>query len=303
MIEKIPAKPLLNKLRVMHVFEANFNLCLRILCGQRLMCQAESQKALGDPQFGSRKGKSSEEVVLYKVLTYELMRLTRTNGGTFNNDTKACYDRIIPSMTSVCAQRLGMKQVNVGLHARTLQQAKYRLKTSLGTSEMSYSDTKENPLYGLGQGSTAAAFAWAVISAVILQLMKLLQGIQFSNPTGTISVKRVMDTFVDDSTSWNNRFEESLQNRSRNYIRQIANDLSHTAQTWEKLLYSTGGALELSKCFYYLVHWIYDKRGDPTIAPPDPSIPPPSRLPTARQAKPSRSSNSTAQTPTKRLGY
>jgi hypothetical protein len=177
-------------------------------------------------------------------------------------------------MTSVCAQRLGMKPVNAGLHARTLQQAKYLLKTSLGLSETSYSNTKENPLYGLGQGSTTAAFAWAVISAVILQLMKLLRGIQFSNPTGTINVQRVMDAFVDDSTSWNNRFKESLQNRSRNYIRQIDSDLSHTAQTWEKLLYSTGGALELSKCFNYLVHWTYDKRGDPTIAPPDPSIPP-----------------------------
>jgi hypothetical protein len=65
------------------------------------------------------------------------MRLTRTDGGTFDNDAKACYDRITPSMTSVCAQRLGMKQVNVGLHARTLEQAKYCLKTSLGTSETS----------------------------------------------------------------------------------------------------------------------------------------------------------------------
>jgi hypothetical protein len=157
MIEKIPGKPLLNKLRVIHLFEADFNLCLRILWGQRLMRQAESRKALGDQQFGSRKGKSSEEVVLHKVLTYELMRLTRTDGSTFDNDAKACYDRIITSMTSVCAQRLGMKPVNVGLHARTLQQAKYRLKTSLGTSETSYSNTKENPLYGLGQGSTAAA--------------------------------------------------------------------------------------------------------------------------------------------------
>jgi hypothetical protein len=145
MIEKIPGKPLLNKLRVIHLFEADFNLCLRILWGPRLMRQAESQKALGDQQFGPLKGKSYEEVVLHKVLTYELTRLTRTDGGMFDNDAKACYDRIIPSMTLVCAQCLGMKQANTGLHARTLQQAKYGLKTSLGTSEMSYSNTKENP--------------------------------------------------------------------------------------------------------------------------------------------------------------
>jgi hypothetical protein len=44
MIELIPGKPFLNKLRVIHLFEADFNLCLRILWGQRLMRQAESRK-------------------------------------------------------------------------------------------------------------------------------------------------------------------------------------------------------------------------------------------------------------------
>jgi hypothetical protein len=27
------------------------------------------------------------------------------------------------------------------------------------------------------------------------------------------------------------------------------------AQIWEQLLYSSGGALELSKCFWYLMYW------------------------------------------------
>jgi hypothetical protein len=49
-------------------------------------------------------------------------------------------------MSSVCAQHLGIKPVNAGLYAQTLQQIKYRLKTLLGTSE-TYTNTKENPLY------------------------------------------------------------------------------------------------------------------------------------------------------------
>ena len=110
------------------------------------MRQAERRKALGDQQFGSKKGKCSEEVVLLKVLTYGLNETTRTNCGTFDNDAKACYDRITPNMTSRCAQRLGLKTINAKLHAEILQKAKYRLKSSLGTSESWYTNTEEEPL-------------------------------------------------------------------------------------------------------------------------------------------------------------
>ena len=83
-----------------------------------------------------------------------------------------------------------------------------------------------------------------------------------------------MDAFVDDSTSWANCFGRSLTKRNTNFIGQIAQDLRETAQKWESLLHSTGGALELSKCFYYLIHWTFDKKGNPKLATPDDAIPP-----------------------------
>jgi hypothetical protein len=196
------------------------------------------------------------------------------DGGTFDNDAKACYDRIILNMTSICAQRLGMKPTNAKLHALILKGAKYKLKTTLDTSETFYECTEEEPMYGLGQGSTAAAFAWAVISAVALKIMMLLNGIRFCSATRSWKVRRVMDAFVDDSTSWVNCFVKSLTQRSTNHIGQAARELHETKQKWETLLHSTAGGLELSKCFYYLVQWTFNKQGNPSIAPPDPSIPP-----------------------------
>jgi hypothetical protein len=64
MIEKIPGRPLITKLRVIHVVEAN--LSLGILWRRRFMAQTERLRALDDQQFGSRKGRSSEEVALLK---------------------------------------------------------------------------------------------------------------------------------------------------------------------------------------------------------------------------------------------
>jgi hypothetical protein len=32
-----------------------------------------------------------------------------------------------------------------------------------------------------------------------------------------------------------------------------------SAQIWERILYSSSGALELKKCFWYLMHWQWVK--------------------------------------------
>ena len=265
MIEKIPGNPLYHKLRVIHLFEADMNLALGILWSQRIMKQAERKRALGEQQFGSRKGKSAEDVVLLKQLTYELMNITKTDGGTFDNDAKACYDRIIINMMSICSQRLGMPITCAKLHAEILQKAKYYLKTTLGISEASYSNSESHPLYGPGQGGTTSAFAWAIIVAVLLAIMKRRTGVQFSDPKSKTLTQRVMDAFVDDTTAWVNFFLKSLENRERNLINDIVTELTATAQQWEELLYASGGALELSKCFYYLIHWKFDKNGNAKI--------------------------------------
>jgi hypothetical protein len=55
MIEKIPEKLRLNKVRVIHLFEADFNLCLRILWGQRLLRQAEKRSATNSSDRGKGK--------------------------------------------------------------------------------------------------------------------------------------------------------------------------------------------------------------------------------------------------------
>jgi hypothetical protein len=56
------------------------------------MAQAEAPHALNNQQYGSRKGRSTEDTALLKHITYHLMCITRSNGATFDNNAKACYD-------------------------------------------------------------------------------------------------------------------------------------------------------------------------------------------------------------------
>jgi hypothetical protein len=50
----------------------------------------------------------------------------------FDNDAASCYDRIIPALASLIGQQFGLHCSVVFVHASTLEETKYKLKTSTG---------------------------------------------------------------------------------------------------------------------------------------------------------------------------
>lgn len=89
------------------------------------------------------------------------------------------------------------------------------------------------------------------------------EGISFSNPNKNIDVNRVMDGFIDDTTCWVNDFKAGLEETMD--TAELTGKLQRTAQWWEELLTATGGKLELSKCFYYIIRWTFDSDGNPAV--------------------------------------
>jgi hypothetical protein len=75
------------------------------------------------------------------------------------------------------------------------------------------------------------------------------------------------DGFVDDVA---NVFNFGLAAMlAVDYAEQmLATGMQAEAQTWERLLWSTGGALELSKCFCYIMTWRFHKNGTPILLTP-----------------------------------
>ena len=46
-------------------------------------------------------------------------------------------------------------------------------------------------------------------------------------------------------------------------VQDIASGLEREGQTWERLLWTIGGKLELSKCLYYILYYIFNPDGTP----------------------------------------
>jgi hypothetical protein len=263
MIEKIPGRPHLNKLRVIHIIESDSNMTMGIYWGRRLMLQAEQLSQFGVEQSGARKNMKCDDVLLFKHLTYSILRLSKTNGTTFDNDAKSCYDRIVMLLVSIASQRLGMPTNVCELFQEILNQTQYYAKTVHGTSTMGYGTTPEHAIHGPGQGGRASPSIWTVISCLILSCMsEESNGITLLDPHTAQSVHQFSSGFVDDITHWNINTD---QRNTAAPLSTILNDTQRMAQWWENLLFSTGGKLELSKCFYYVIYWIYNHEGEASM--------------------------------------
>ena len=269
MIEKDSGKPRIHRLRIVHLFEADFNFFLKLQWGHRLVRQACTLNLLHDSQHGSIPRRTAMDPIMLTQLTTDLCRILKHDLARFDNDASACYDRIIVALAMLAARRCGMPKNAVRLHADALKFMKYTIKTIYGVSEGNYHGTVFAPLFGTGQGSGASPSAWLSLVVLLLQTLDRLvpDRINFDPISGARPHARIADAFVDDTNVGFTSSDEST-------YEDIIARLQHIAQTWEHLLYLSGGKLNLKKCSWYVLRWEW-KNGRPVlrqIQPEDPKV-------------------------------
>jgi hypothetical protein len=83
----------------------------------------------------------------------------------------------------------------------------------------------------------------------------------FTDPQGLEEIHRTMEAFVDDT-------DVAVNDATKKYTTtELAQVLQTDAQHWEKLLFTSGGKLELSKCFFYIMYWTFSEDGIPRLTP------------------------------------
>jgi hypothetical protein len=107
MIEKDPGRPRINRLRVLHLYEADYNLLLKVVWARNLVWHAHDLHALHYGQAGSRPGRKAIDVVIHKEMKYLYSRLTRTSLSTIDNDAASCYDRILFNLAMLISKYNG----------------------------------------------------------------------------------------------------------------------------------------------------------------------------------------------------
>jgi hypothetical protein len=261
MIYKKPGVFLLEKLRVIHLFEADYNFIIGTIFGRRAMYSGVDNGTLHSSQW-AQPGRQCADVIIMRELTLGVAKLTKTPMAGFENDASACYDRIVMNLVSAIFDRMGVPPGPLRLQEQTLKRVVHFLKTGFGLSTFSYTSDAIFRIYGVGQGSKAGPVSWAAVSSLLFEAQDILgTGLTLQNPARTITHKRHSDGYVDDTTEYHGKMQEWITKTPP--IRTVFDGLNADAQIWERLLWTTGGKLALDKCKFYIIYWKFaaDGRG------------------------------------------
>ena len=181
MLQKDPNNPRIHRLRIIHIYEADYNLLLATKWRQAMQ-HAEDNKLLNEGLYGSRPGRSAHDPALIEVLQNEIYRMSMKSGVNFDLDATSCYDRILPSIAAISCRRLGMNSSLIHTNMLTLESAKYHLKTQLGISKGYYTHTPESPIFGTGQGSGNSPIIWCFVCSVLFDALEsMAHGAEFTS--------------------------------------------------------------------------------------------------------------------------
>ncbi len=261
MLEKEPGTPWIHRLRIIELFDAQANAGFQIFVGRNLMQHAVRHNILQEESFGSTPGKMATSAVLQKILTVDQLRLERRAGGIFDCDASGCFDRILPPLASVHMRAMGLHQSIGTLVARLMFQARRYVKTHHGVSKRNIRTTKKNVLHGIGQGNGGGPAMWiAHLTIMFAAISSVCSGFVLTCIQKLKTAMSVGTGYVDDVTLGLSIPRDQSQTEHKVY-----RHIKRMAQTWEKLLYITGGRLELSKCFWVPITWTW-RNGIPYLA-------------------------------------
>jgi len=171
MLEKMAGNCSVEKLRIIMLFEADFNNNNKWL-GRAIMANAERHQALAAEQYGSRKGKAAGIQCLNKRLYYDYIRGMRIPAALCSNDAKSCYDRIVLIIAALCLCRLGAPPKATESMISTLAQLRHQVRSAFGTSDMSQGQEDwPEPVAGIGQGNGAGPQIWAAVSTPLFEIL------------------------------------------------------------------------------------------------------------------------------------
>ena len=260
MLEKDKGSPWTHRLRIIELFDSQLNAGMQIFFGKRMVYKALEMGMLHDSAYGSVPQRTAQDAVVEKIISLDLMRILKISGALFDCDAKSCYDRIIPALQSIFSRRLGIPSRTANFFAKLWYGCKHYVRTKFGVSEDFFVGTFAAVLYGIGQGNGAGPAFWLSHLVVMFCVLDTLShGIQFRSPSGKTTHKSPGMGFVDDVTlgcthsnpNKSNDMVELKKDVGTEVLRQITN----SAQHWETMLYTDGGRLELSKCYWIYVSW------------------------------------------------
>ena len=140
----------------------------------------------------------------------------------------------------------------------------YRIRTRHGLSARTYQTDALRRILGTRQGSCASPSIWVtVLDPILWSISTKFTCFQINTPLNK-PIDRIGDAYVDD-TSLMATSDSHVTNSTAAEVKLTAH-MENIAQDFERKLFSTGGRLNLKKCFWYLISWRWNPDGSSSMA-------------------------------------
>jgi hypothetical protein len=188
--------------------------------------------------------------------------LTRLSPLKFSNDADVCFNHIVLALSSIIGRSYSIPNKITRIQADMLENAVYHIKTLLGVSTRFYSHSDQSRVDGMGKGGAASDRAWGFNSSTYFDLQDQHSlGATYVSANGLDKLPICMTGFVDDNNL--QTVEDAFQHAPN--TNGIVDQMNHDAQVWNDTLWTSGGALALSKCKYHLLEWMFTVTGKPIL--------------------------------------
>jgi hypothetical protein len=205
----------LNKLQVIHLFEADFNLLVGLFFGRRAIYHQVDHRLLHEGQFG-KPGGECQDAAFSKVLTNMVSQFSKTPIGQFESDATACFDREVMRFVLLCFKSTGAPMGPLRMWEQSLTHIVHRVKTAYGVSKASYEYSDDMPIHGPGQGSRGGPGSCSTMTSILIEAMdKLAHGVTLLDPAQSIPYASTVKMFIDDASNATGKFLEWLHDPRR----------------------------------------------------------------------------------------
>ena len=249
LLEKIAGVCLVEKLRAIQLYEADFNCFNHFIFGKKAMGSLTRHGFLPEELF-SQKGCTVEDAKFDKTLMADLSRQARHPMTVVSADAAYCYDRVNHIVMSLVWLALTGNTAAIVAVLICLQTMRFFQRTGFGDSKTFFGGPNHTPyMMGLGQGNRAAPPSWIQLSAVLVNVYKQLDlGTDLRDPITDARIHSMGAMFVDDLDlyTWKDDITDPHE-----LVLQSQREVSQ----WCLLLNATGGALKPEKCFWYLLDY------------------------------------------------
>ena len=149
---------------------------------RRLLHYADREGLVHARQYGG-PGHEAQLLTFLEELKYDITYMNWRTIFNFDNDAMSCCDRIIIALPSLINRKYGQHRNIVAVHAKTLEDARYKLPTAKGISDLEYSHCSAFPLHGSRQGAGNLPCIWLFVSSTLFDLHEQhVQDASFSSP-------------------------------------------------------------------------------------------------------------------------